>query len=134
MEGQESQKDVPTQRRHEKKTNDRMRTRSSSDSNESLNQPKLRNEDKWLEREKALRNSTATRITNSSMSALAASGAPPTSQYNPVTLFCEPIDKVFPGSEYPEFELVEEAHYTCRVCNHLRKQVLVLRVAENLHE
>ncbi|KAI9170430.1 hypothetical protein LWI28_027834 [Acer negundo] len=46
--------------------------------------------------------------------------------YDRVTLICESIaKKVFPRELYPEYEGIEEAHYSYRVRNRLRKQVLV---------
>ncbi|KAI9168712.1 hypothetical protein LWI28_000965 [Acer negundo] len=48
------------------------------------------------------------------------------SSYDLTTLICESIaKKVFPRENYPEYEEIEEDHYTYRVRNRLRKQVLV---------
>ncbi|KAL8489016.1 hypothetical protein ACS0TY_025066 [Phlomoides rotata] len=48
------------------------------------------------------------------------------SSFDRKTLLCETIaKKVFPRSEYPEYEGVEDAHYAYRVRDRLRKEVLV---------
>ncbi|CAA0843070.1 Uncharacterised conserved protein UCP015417-vWA [Striga hermonthica] len=148
-----------------KQTQGRMRRRSNrpSNSNESPNQPKLSNEEKRLERAKKayerFRRDPDYRFLHERVSdyfalclqsdmenlksgqsnkvSLAAKWCPSLdSSYDQVTLLCEPIaKKVFPRSEYPEYELVEEAHYAYRVRDHLRKQVLVpLRKALELPE
>ncbi|CAA0843063.1 Uncharacterised conserved protein UCP015417-vWA [Striga hermonthica] len=118
-----------------KKTHGRMRRTSNRPSN-SNDQPKLSNVEKRLERAKkaferfscdpdyrflhdrvsdyfALCLRSDMEMLNSGQSnkiSLAAKWCPSLdSSYDQVTLLCEPIaKKVFPRSEYPEYELVEE--------------------------
>ncbi|CAA0828023.1 Uncharacterised conserved protein UCP015417-vWA [Striga hermonthica] len=148
-----------------KKTHSRMRRTSNrpSNFNECSNQLRLSNEEKRLERAKkafdrfsrdpdyrflhervsdyfALCLWSDMEMLNTDQSnkiSLAVKWCPSLdSSYDQVTLLCEPIaKKVFPRSEYPEYELVEEVHYAYRVRDRLRKQVLVpLRKALELPE
>ncbi|CAA0814244.1 Uncharacterised conserved protein UCP015417-vWA [Striga hermonthica] len=137
--------------------------RRSYRSSNNSNQPKLSNEEKRLERaKKALEKfshdpdyrllhervsdyfalclrSDMEKLNSGQLNkiSLAAKWCPSLdSSYDQITLLCEPIaKKVFPRSEYAEYELVEEAHYAYRVRDRLRKQVLVpLRKALELPE
>ncbi|KAI3863916.1 hypothetical protein MKW98_031508 [Papaver atlanticum] len=58
------------------------------------------------------------------------------SSYDQSTLLCESIARrIFPRELYPEYEKIDEAHYTFRIRDRLRKQVLVpLRGALKLPE
>ncbi|KAI3841773.1 hypothetical protein MKX03_035642 [Papaver bracteatum] len=58
------------------------------------------------------------------------------SSYDQSTLLCESIARrIFPRESFPEYEKIDEAHYTFRIRDRLRKQVLVpLRGALKLPE